>query len=94
MLVAWYMAFRYRLDFQPLLLLLAILGAAVLAQRSGGWQPAGQRRLAWLVWTLLALQITSAHLHAVIYMVSGYGPAHDALGDGLILSYARALGLR
>ncbi|WP_237213808.1 hypothetical protein [Falsiroseomonas oryziterrae] len=79
MLTAWYMAFRYRLEFQPLFFTLACLGAASWAARD----PAGEGFVrSWrvrFVVGLWVLQIASAHLHALAYVVSPFGPGHPHL---------------
>ena len=95
MLVAWYMTFRYRVEFMPFLLVLAGLGALRIAD----WLPAapeGRRRMAGVALKiLLVLQILSAHVHAVLYGVSHYGASEVFVTQDSILDYyLDVLGLR
>jgi hypothetical protein len=83
MLIGWYMAFRYRAEFMPLFLLAACLGAVSLGHSISR---ATARQRAWtirLLWALLAMQLASAHAHAVLYAISPYGPSHRFATEGL-----------
>lgn len=93
MLVAWYMAFRYRLDFQPLFFFLAVLGAATIASRVVAWPPARRRLLGGLLAAILIVQGLSALTHSILYASSMFGPAYEHMQDGLLQFYARRLGL-
>lgn len=95
MLVAWYMTFRYRVEFMPFLLLLAGLGALRIADRL----PAAfesRRRMVWLALKfLLVAQILSAHAHAVLYGISHYGASEIMVTqDSVFHYYLDKLGLR
>lgn len=90
MLIAWYMAFRYRLEFSPLFLALACIGGPAFAQRMNAW-PKSALRIPTVIFVLLFVaQVLSAHLHALLYVLSPFGPAHDHLAE-TFSSYAGAL---
>ncbi|NMJ43897.1 hypothetical protein GWK16_21800 [Roseomonas sp. JC162] len=94
MLVAWFMSFRYRVEFMPLFFVLAGLGAL----RVANWFPSASERrrrvvLATLVF-LLVVQIISAHLYAILYGASPYGPSDPYADNGFAAFYAGILGRR
>ncbi len=93
MLVAWYMAFRYRVEFMPLFVLAAGLGAIYASH----WLAAAstvQRRAANALLVLLVLQVASAHAHGALYAASPWGPSHHLAQDGLAALYRHGLGWR
>lgn len=95
MLVAWFMTFRYRVEFMPVLMVLAGLGALRVAD----WLPAApegrRRKAAFMLKCLLVAQILSAHAHALLYAVSLYGASEVMVTQDSILDhYLHVLGMR
>jgi hypothetical protein len=84
MLVAISMAFRYRLEFFPLIELCAFAGFARLLQaptrRATIWMGAG-----------VMLGIVMAHATWLIYMLSPFGPADTVLNGVPIVAFYRSL---
>jgi hypothetical protein len=84
MLVAISMAFRYRLEFFPLIELCAFAGFARLLRAPGGtttiWVAAG-----------VILGIVTAHLTWLIYMLSLFGPAETVLHGLSVTAFYRSL---
>lgn len=87
MLVAWYMAFRYRADFMPLFVMLACLGAVRVSLRLTAMSARTALFCRSGLAALLLLQIVSAHIHGVAYAVSPYGPSAQYAVDGLLRFY-------
>lgn len=90
MLAAWYMAFRYRVEFMPLFVVLAMLGAVHLAR---GLAAASRwARIAAAVLPLLVLaQVISVQAHALLYALSPFGPAHYWFPGDILGIYGRIL---
>ena len=65
MLMAWYMAFRYRAEFAPVLTALACLGAASWITRAGEWSESRRRAVLNVVILLFIVQVIAAHLFAM-----------------------------
>ncbi|WP_237213807.1 hypothetical protein [Falsiroseomonas oryziterrae] len=65
MLVGWYMAFRYRVEFAPLFTTLVCIGAIHWTARARSWSEAQRRRAARLVVMLFLAQIAGAHLQSL-----------------------------
>jgi len=90
LLLTWFfLAFRYRLEFHPLLAFLACLGVVGWAIRADAWPAPKQRRAAILFVTLFLLQCVSAHVHGVVYLLSSHGSAHYAARDGGVVGFYR-----
>ncbi|HWT08629.1 MAG TPA: hypothetical protein VN329_05655, partial [Roseomonas sp.] len=81
MLIAWYMAFRYRVEFMPILLLAAGIGAMRLGQRMTEMSERARRRTVVALMTVLFVQVAAAHAFAILYRASPGGPSlHHAAG--------------
>lgn len=93
MLTAWFVAYRYRLDFAPLFFTLACLGGMNWALRARDFPAARIGRMGTVFSVLFLLQFLGSHVTALIYGVTILGPAHDYLAQGygayvrLILRY-------
>lgn len=87
MLVAWYMAFRYRVEFMPLFLLAAGIGAIRISHWMADASAPAARRVMLAMAMLLVLQVAAAHAFAVIYGVSPLGPSLWVAPQGLLASY-------
>ena len=72
MLTAWYLAFRYRVEFTPVLLVLACIG---LADRAPNLGARGLGRATLAVWLLCILQVGGA-------VTAGWSYGQQALGIG------------
>jgi hypothetical protein len=93
-LTAWYLAFRYRIEFMPLLLLLASLGVIRLAAWCAGTTAPRRAAAMTLLGVLLAAQVVSAHVHCVLYGMSPFGPSRDIVAQGVWDYYAQRLAPR
>lgn len=71
MLSAWYLAFRYRAEFAPLLLVLSCAG---LRQYGTGPDPGALRRKALLLAALCVVQLGSAATAGWSYALASFGP--------------------
>jgi hypothetical protein len=91
MLMAWYMAFRYRLEFSPLFLTLACQGAVTWIDASTRWSRKKLRHVTAILGSLLIAQIASAHLHALLYVASRIEMPESILVDGPVSFYKAAL---
>lgn len=87
MLVAWYMAFRYRVEFMPLFLLAAGIGAIRVSHWMAGASAPAARRAMLAMAVLLGLQVAAAHAFAVIYRASPLGPSLWVAPRGLVAGY-------
>ena len=80
MLMAWYMAFRYRVEFQPLLLMLACIGLV-------DWLPlidrSAIRRVQLVLMCLCALQLFGTVWFALAYQRAEFGPSCGYVGLSL-----------
>lgn len=89
MLTAWYMAFRYRVEFMPLLLLAAGCGA----MRVGTWMTTAtvpaRRAATGAMMALLGMQIAAAMFFAMLYLASPWGPSGSYAAEGLGSLYRR-----
>ena len=81
MLVAWYMAFRYRVEFTPLLLVLSCLGLRARTPHLGG---ADGQALRSLVLALCGLQVVGGVSSGLMYRVSPFGPSAGYEGISLL----------
>jgi hypothetical protein len=80
-----YLAFRYRAEFSPLLLLLGLIGLHAQAHRAG---PRGTvRQGVW--WLLLGVQISATQIWAFLYKIAPLGPPIDVAADGWVTYYLR-----
>jgi len=84
MLCAISMAFRYRLEFYPFLELCAFAGFARLLAAPG------RRTLLWLG-AGAGFGVVSAHAAWLLYMLSPFGPAEEALRGASVAAFYRAL---
>lgn len=91
MLMAWYMAFRYRVEFMPLFLLAAGFGAIRISHWMAGAAAPAARRAMLAMAVLLGLQVTAAHAFALIYRLSPIGPSLWMAQDGLLGAYRRTM---
>lgn len=89
MLTAISMAYRYREEFYPFLILAALLGFRALCRGSG--EPFGRKARIAIVAAIVASVLVS-HGMAVLYAVSPFGPAEQYIAkDGWIGTYAPRL---
>jgi hypothetical protein len=80
MLMAWYMTFRYRAEFMPLLVALSCFQAA---NWSAGGSPTVARRAGNLLGLLCVLQIASTQIIRTAYTVSPLGPSDEYVAAGI-----------
>jgi hypothetical protein len=80
MLMAWYMAFRYRAEFMPLFVALSCLEVAY-------GSPVATKRAYYLLWLLCLLQIVSTQVTRTSYEVSPLGPSEQYVKAGLSKLY-------
>lgn len=92
MLMAWYMAFRYRVEFMPLFLLLASFGALRIGHWMAGATEAARQRAMRALVALLILQIFAAHAFALLYRLSPWGPSWRLPPGGLAAYYGGLFG--
>ena len=90
MLTAWYMAFRYRVEFMPLLLLAAAIGAMRLSQWMAETGVRARRRAVVALLTVLFIQVASAHAFAILYRASPGGPSLHHAAGGIAAYYMGA----
>ena len=81
MLTAWYMAFRYRVEFTPPLMLLACLGLARLARQL---EPSGLARARFALLCLAGLQVVSAAAAGLRYRDAPFGPSPGHVAVSLL----------
>lgn len=84
MLIAFAMAFRYRMEFYPLFELFAFLGFARLAAK-----PAARAPVAFCLAAFVG--IAAAHALWLLYMLSPFGPAADVIEPHGIVGFYRLL---
>lgn len=89
MLIAWYMAFRYRAEFMPLFVLLAALGSVRISHWIGVAARIARRRAIISLSCLLLVQIVSAHLFGLLYLASPWGPSLRFGQEGIVAHYER-----
>jgi hypothetical protein len=82
MLAAWYMAFRYRMEFTPLLLALSCAGLAAWAPRL---DQAGARRVRLGLFCLCLAQVASAAATGRGYCFAPLGPSPGHAGISLLV---------
>jgi len=95
MLAGWYMAFRYRLEFQPLWVLGGLLGFHVLCGRAAA-EP-GRAILRGPILACCLIGIVVGQVTLPCYRATEFGPAsmylrHGRLGAGPFSFYASVLG--
>ncbi len=85
MLAAIYMSYRYRMEFYPLIDLLAFLGLyavvsdeALLASFSRWWR--------WLI-TATVVSVVTSFAMLVFYELSEFGPSREFLQGGIVHYY-------
>jgi hypothetical protein len=92
-LSGWYLAFRYRAEFAPLILVSSCLGARAWCASARGWTEAMLRRRIRTISLLFLVQIVMAQIFAALYAVSGYGASYAQLSEGLLNFYLRQAGV-
>jgi hypothetical protein len=92
MLIAWYMAFRYRAEFAPALVLASCCGAASLSQRLQR-APAVSRNVSMVIVTFLCiLQVISASVSGRIEGAAQAGPTVGYEGVSMPLYFQHLSG--
>ena len=91
MLMAWYMAFRYRAEFAPVLTTLACFGATSWILRAGGWTTRKRGAVQGLVIALFIVQIVSAHVFGLTSGLLPRGIGLHHMTDGIGEVYWRCL---
>lgn len=87
MLMAISMNYRYRIEFYPVLIFGALIGAVALGRM------APERARAWRRWAipLVMLGMVSSHLVLALYKIGDFGPGWMLLGDGIVAYYGSKL---
>lgn len=91
MLMAWYMAFRYRAEFAPLLTTLACIGAASWIARAASWTERRRNAVQGLVIVLFLVQVLSSHLFAVTNALLPRGIGLHHINSSIIDVYRACL---
>jgi hypothetical protein len=79
--------FRYRAEFEPLLICGASVAVAGWAERLQG-APIGKLRRVFIVLAVLSvLQVVSSELHSILAIVSPFGTVEHAVPDGMYKYY-------
>jgi hypothetical protein len=91
MLVAWYMAYRYRVEFAPLIVLGSCLGAVATADWLTRASPRARRFILAAVVSLGVLQVVIAVPSGIVAMFSHYGPTTGYTGVSMPQYYGHVI---